>query len=542
MNDTGDRTRPRAADFTLSADYIVLGGGSAGCVLADRLSEGGRHQVLLVEAGGGDRHPYVYLPAGFMKLLDHPQRDWRYRGEPDVAADGRRVAYPQGRMLGGTGSLNGMLYVRSSRTEHERWVAQGCSGWSYDEVLSIYERIENVDGAAPDHPLPVSSPLEVHPLTQAFLAACGEAGLPVRESLNGREREGAATFHQNRAGRFRGGPAQSYLRRARSRANLRVLTGTLARRILFDGRRAVGVELFGSAGALTVRARREVVVACGTIRSPQLLQLSGIGAAPLLATLGVPLVVARPAVGTNLHDHFSARISQRVAGIGTLNERGRSWRLGSELFAYLVRGNGLLTSGASSAAVFARSDPALPGPDLQLSFAPGSFEPGTYRLERQGGMTIAVLPSFPSSTGSVLAKSVDIAEPPAITPNYLATAGDQAALIAGLRLARRLFAMPSLARWLVAETLPGARITSDAQLLDYARHKGVSGYHLVGTCRMGGDDDAVVDPQLRVRGVTGLRVVDASILPSGTSGNSNAPTIMVAEKGAAMMLADGAGG
>lgn len=520
------------------ADYLVLGGGSAGCVLTDRLSQDGRHQVLLVEAGPPDRNPFIHIPARFLRLIDDPVVSWRYRSQPCDSAGGRAIAYPQGRMLGGTGSMNGMLYVRSTRTEHDEWAAQGCEGWSFDEVLPFYRRIENVDGQTPDHPLPVSAFIEKHPLSEAFLRACGEAGLSVRDGLNGSEREGAAAFHQTRAGRFRRGPAQTYLRRARRRANVSVLTGTLALRVLFEGRRAVGAELQSPSGRLRVRARREVVVACGAIRSPHLLQLSGIGPGALLAPLGVPLVADRPGVGANLRDHYSVRLTQRVAGIGTLNERTRGLALAGELLRYALGGRGLLTLGASTAAAFVRSDAAQPGPDLQLSFAPASFQPGTYRLEDRPGMTINVFHSYPRSTGTVLARSADAAEAPAIAPGYLQAPEDRQALVAGLRIARRLFAMPALQRWARQETLPGPQVESDEDLLAYAAANGVSGYHLVGTCRMGGDADSVVDPQLRVRGVDGLRIADASVLPSGTSGNSHAPTLMAAEKASSLLLAD----
>jgi choline dehydrogenase len=286
-----------------------------------------------------------------------------------------------------------------------------------------------------------------------------------------------------------------------------------------------------------IKARREVVVSCGAIRSAHLLQLSGIGPAPLLQSLGIPVIVDSAGVGTNLRDHYSVRLTQRVRGVGTLNERTRGLALGAELLTYALNGAGLLTLGASTCAAFARSSSQRSTPDLQLSFAPASFQPGTYALEREGGMTINVYNSYPDSMGTVRARSPDAAVAPAISPNYLSATSDRGALLAGLKLARHIFSQPALSKWGVQETLPGPHVQNDEQWLAYAQTKGVSGYHLVGTCRMGGAD-AVVDPQLRVRGVQGLRVIDASVLPSCTSGNSNAPTLMVAEKGAAMLLAD----
>ncbi len=531
-------TEPR---WDHEADFVVVGGGSAGCVLADRLSHSGAHQVLLIEAGPADRHPYIHVPAAFLRLIDHPELSWRYRAEADATLGPRQIAYPQGRMLGGTGSLNGMLHVRSSPAEHRQWLAQGCSGWSYEEALHWYHRIESPQSDTPAHGLPVSRFLEQHPLSQAFLQACGEAGMTVRDSLNGAQREGAASFHQNRLGRFRRGPAQSYLRRARRRANLKILTGSLAQRVLFDGRRASGVELKAAGGPRRIRAWREVIVACGAIRSPQLLQLSGIGPGPLLHSLNIPVLADRAGVGANLRDHYAVRITQRVRGVRTLNERTHGLAMLGELLRYALRGDGLLTLGASTCAAFARSRPELSDPDLQLSFAPGSFEAGTYELEQAPGMTLSIYHSFPQSQGTVCIRSIDPAQAPAIVPGYLRAPGDRAALLAGLRLGRRLFAMPALSRWALQETLPGRAVDGDDELLVYALAKGVSGYHLVGSCRMGGDADAVVDAQLRVRGVAALRVIDASILPSCTSGNSNAPTLMVAERGAAMVLADAGG-
>ena len=526
------------ADY--EADYIIIGAGSAGSVLADRLSADGQYRVLVIEAGPLDRNPFIHIPAGFLELMTNPRINWMMSSEPVASLGDRTISFPQGKVAGGTGSVNGMLYVRSNRPEHEAWVNMGCTGWSFDEVLPFYqkaERLPDVKDSA-DHPLHVERFLEVHPLAEAFVAAAAQVGLPSLPTLNGPVREGAGLFHQTRKGRFRGGPGQTYLRRARRRANLTLLTDALCRRVVFDGRRAVGVEFLRDGRTLVARARREIVVANGCLRSPQLLQVSGIGAAEHLRSIGVDVVADRPSVGQNLRDHYSIRFTRRVAGVVTLNERTRGLQFVRELVRFALFGNGLLTLGASSAAAFACSRPGLAGPDLQLSFAPGSFQPGTYKLEQESGMTIGLWHCYPDSRGTVTARSKDTGDKPAIAPNYLTASTDVAAVLEGMKLARRIFAAPSFRSIALAEVLPGPEVASDDELVAYARERGVSGFHLTGTCRMGGDVDSVVDPRLRVRGVEALRVIDASVMPTGTSGNTNAPTIMVAEKGAAMILAD----
>lgn len=525
--------------FDLETDYCVIGAGSAGCVVADRLSEDGRSQVLVLEAGPRDWHPLIHIPAGFISLMTDPRFNWLYTMEPEEGTGNRPLALPQGRVLGGTSSINGMLFVRGQPSEYTRWQQLGCVGWGYEDVLPFFRKSETYaegDEAyrGREGPLHVTRPRVVHALTQAFIEAARRLGFRFNQDMNAPDREGVALFQQNRRGRFRASSARTYLARALRRRNVRLETNAFCRQIVFDGRRAVGAVFSRGEQTLCVRVRREIILSCGTIRSPHLLQLSGIGAPDHLRKLGIPVVADLPGVGRNLRDHYAASVAHRTHGVTTLNERARGLRLVTEIVKYLG-GSGLLTLGASGAALFCKSMAHLEYSDLQLSFMPGSYAQFG-RLEKNPGMTIAVWQSHPESAGTVLAKTTRAEDAPAIRPNYLEHQYDQDSLVAGLRIARDLFAQESLAHWSVEETKPGRSVDSDAELLDYARTRGATGIHLVGTCKMGIDPQAVVTPDLEVRGLEGIRVMDASVMPLAPSGNAHAPTVMIAEKGSHLVL------
>jgi len=524
-------------------DYIVVGAGSAGCVLANRLTESGRNRVLLLEAGPNNRHPWLHIPIGYGRLFTNPRYNWCYETVPQEHCHGRNVIAPRGKVLGGSSSINGLIYIRGQREDFDHWRQLGNTGWSFDDVLPYFRKAEdNERGADALHgkggPLAVSNARDRHPLADAYVEAAVAAGYPRNDDFNGPTQEGAGYYQTTTRDGWRCSTAVGYLKPARGRANLQVVSEALATRILFEGRRAVGVEYKVGGQTRSARANAEVLLSSGAFNSPQLMQLSGLGPADLLQSFGIPVVADMPSVGDALNDHFAGRILVRV-NTPTLNDAVRTW--GGKIAAGLRYGlsrRGYLTVGAIMAGCFLRAHPASETPDVQCSIAPYSADKIGGDLHPFSGATGICTLLRPESRGWVRIKSADPAAPPAIHPNYLATERDRETLVEGVKALRRIFQTDPLARYVEAEIDPGKDCMRDDEILDFIRRRGSTTYHPVSTCRMGQDANAVVDERLRVRGIAGLRVIDASIMPTVPSGNTNAATIMIGEKGADMVMED----
>jgi len=528
----------------MRADYVIVGAGSAGCVLANRLSSDGT-RVALLEAGPPDRHIMIHIPAGLRALIQHPVLNWNYVTEADASTGNRNIQWPRGKTLGGSSSINGMLYVRGNPADYDGWAQRGCRGWSYDEVLPYFKQSEDYRGRGDNAyrgrggVMAVEDYRTILPLTHRFVEAAQQAGFPFTPDYNGSKQEGVSYSQMTRNKRFRASTAQTFLAEARPRANLEIVTEAVATGLVLEGRRCVGVRYRQGRQDKELRADREVILSGGAINSPHLLQLSGIGPAEHLRTIGVEVRHDLPGVGANLSDHFVTRISHRVKDMVSINELSRGLRLVREVFRYVFAANGALTFGVTSAMVFCRSREGLSSPDLQLLFTPASYSAVEIKtFDSQPGMTVAVCPVRPESRGTIMAKSADPLEKPAIRPNYLSAENDTHVLLSGIRHTRRILGAPAFADCSLGEIAPGPEVDSLDTVKDYAHRLGNTIYHPVGTCKMGEDPMAVVDSRLRVHGLSGLRVIDASIMPTVTTGNTNAPTIMIAEKGAAMILED----
>jgi choline dehydrogenase len=543
-NNAPFRAAGSRAPETLEFDYVIVGAGSAGCVLANRLSADGKHSVLLLEAGPEDTNLWIHVPLGYGRLFKEKTVNWMYQTEPEPGLDGRSVFQPRGKVLGGSSSINGLLYVRGQHQDYDRWRQHGNSGWGYDDVLPYFKKAENQQRGADDFhgiggPLPVSDLSHADPLSAAFIAAAAESGLPVNPDFNGASQEGAGFFQTTTRRGRRASTAVAYLRPARGRNNLHVETSALAQRVVFDGRRAVAVE-YRKAGALrTARARKEILISGGAYNSPQLLQLSGVGPADLLRKHGIDVVLDAPGVGHDLQDHLQVRVVMRCAKKITLNDVVNSpVRKILAGLQYAAFRSGPLSIAAGTSGAFFKTNPRLATPDIQIHFLPFSTDKMGEKLHSFSGFTASVCQLRPESRGSLRIGSADPAAPPEIRINYLSTEVDRTAIVEGLKILRKILHAPALSSYVVEEVDPGAKVSTDEELLNYCRQRGSTIYHPTSTCRMGNDPLAVVDARLRLRGIEGLRVVDASVMPDLVSGNTNAAIIMIAEKASDMILED----
>lgn len=524
-------------------DYIIVGAGSAGCVLANRLTASGRHKVLLLEAGGRDLNPWIHIPIGYAKLFRNRRVNWMYETEPEPELDGRKIFQPRGKVLGGTSSINGLLYVRGQQEDFDLWRQLGNTGWSYEDVLPYFRRSEDQQrGADQTHgvggPLAVSDQRETHPLCDAFIDAGIEQGLPLNHDFNGEHQEGVGYFQTTSRNGRRCSSAVGYLNPAKSRSNLRIETHAHVTRVQIKDSTACGVEFIQRGTAKSARASGEVILCGGAINSPQLLELSGIGNEDLLNDLGIPVVRHLPGVGENLQDHFQVRMVLRSKQPVTLNDASRSlfgkMRLGLD---YLLFRNGPLTVSAGYAAAFFKTHSSLISPDIQVHFILFSSDKMGEKLHPFSGFTASVCQLRPESRGTIHIGSADPFDAPAIKVNYLSQEVDRLANINGLRKLRGILAADAMKPYLAEEMEPGAEAQSDDELLQYCRAAGTTVYHPVGTCSMGTGGGSVVTPKLEVQGIKGLRVADGSIMPRLVSGNTNAPIIMIGEKASDLILA-----
>ena len=526
-----------------SFDYIIVGGGTAGCILANRLTASGRHRVLMLEAGGEPRSMWINIPAGFSKLLTNKKYNWRFQTEPEDNTNRRVISVPRGKGLGGSTLINGMVYVRGQPGDYDAWKEGGARGWGFSDVEPYFRKFEQYDQGGPtrghDGPMKLAQVRERFPISDAFVKAALEDGQPFNEDYNAERQDGVGYYQVTQSGGRRWSVYDGYLKPALQRKNLRVETHAQVLRLELRDKRCVGVTYRQHGQEITVNAEVEVILAAGAIQSPQVLELSGIGQPSLLQSLGIPVRHALQGVGENYIDHFATRMNWRVKGTVTLNEMSRNWRLGLAVSEYFARHTGILTLGTGLVHAFVKTRPEMPTPDAQYFFVHASYANAAERiLDRAPGMTIGVAQLRPKSVGSIHIKSGDPAEGPSIRPNFLAATVDQECMIRGMQIARRMVGRPALRPYVVGEMSPGAEVASDAEWLAFARANGQTIYHPLGTCRMGEDDAAVVDPRLKARGLDGLRVVDASVMPKMVSGNIQGAVMMVAEKGADLILED----
>jgi choline dehydrogenase len=529
-----------------SFDYIVVGAGSAGCVLANRLSASGTHRVLLLEAGGEDRNPWIHIPIGYGKLFKNSKVNWLYESEPEPELNNRRIVQPRGKVLGGSSSINGLVYIRGQKEDFDHWRQLGNIGWSFEDVLPYFRKAEDQQRGDDEFhgtggPLCVSDQREPHELCDAFIAAAEEGGFPRNDDFNGARQEGVGYFQTTTRRGRRCSAAVGYLRPARRRPNLRVLAEAPMLRVLFSGTEAAGVAFAHQGEAWRATASGDVILAAGAIATPPLLQLSGVGAKGLLQRFGIPVVIDLPGVGENLQDHLQARLVYRCTRPITLNDDVASWVRSAGIgLRYALLRKGPLAISAGYAGGFFRTDARLATPDVQAHFINFSTTKMGEKLHPFPGFTASICQLRPESRGWVRIKDADPTARPAIQLNYLSAEADKRTMVAGLKLLRRVMSGPALRPYIESEHEPGPACASDDDLLQHIRERASTIYHPTCTCRMGADSGSVVDARLRVRGLGRLRIVDGSVMPAVVSGNTNAAIIMIGEKGADMILEDAA--
>jgi len=524
-------------------DYVIVGGGTAACVLANRLSASGEHRVLMLEAGGEPKSRWIKIPAGFTKLLVNPVYNWRFETQPEDNVLGRTIAIPRGKGLGGSTLINGMIYVHGQAQDYDHWQTLGAEGWNAESLMPYFAKLENYAFAQGKRgragPMHVDRVRAEFPLAASFLQAAQEAGHPINEDYNGGEQEGFCYYQTSQRKGERWSVYDGYLKPAMTRNNLTVQTDALVVKLVFEGTRCTGVQYMQGGQVQSVQARLEVILAAGAVQSPQLLELSGVGDAARLQSFGIPVRIARSGVGENYIDHFATRMNWRVKQARTLNEMSRGFSLLGAVLRYAFKREGFLSLGTGLVGGFVRTQAQLPRPDIQYFFMHASYANAAVRkLESLPGMTLGVAGLQPTSQGSIHIQSPDPYQSPAIRPNFLATQEDRRALIDGMKMARELFKQPAMAPYVEHEMSPGTGVQTDDEWLTFARQNGQTIYHPIGTCRMGTDDQAVVDPRLKVRGAQALRVVDASVFPSMVSGNTQAAVMAVAERAADLILQD----